>query len=239
VAIVEYGGGVVAFRGSIAGTTFQRNRAGEIARSRGRTTVQPTPKQSVAQNIHTSLIGEFLATTPAEKLLWDLFAATNTKENAFGQTKILTGQNWFESINFYLALLGEPTVTTPPVHMLPIPSFSITANIGSAPGTTGTLDVDLVPPFNNPNNGILIYTTQPLTRVTTSLRQFWRLTFFDSGMQGGNVDITTEWETTHGIGIPNNTARFNFSIGVMVRAVRLSSGIAGVGVIDVPAVQNP
>lgn len=230
---------MVAFRGSIAGTTFQRNRAGEIARARGRTTKQPTPKQSIAQNEHEAFIAMFAALSPADKALWDAYALANTKENAFGQSKILTGQNWYESTNYYRQLAGASILDQPPTHTLPTPPFTISATITPAPGVTGSLTVTFTPMLASPNRAIAIYTTPPLTRNTSSLRSHWRLTFASAAAPFTTVDITSEYETTHGIGIPTNTTRYNFMIGVMARLIWIPSGIAGVGVIDLPAVQQP
>ena len=208
-------------------------------RARGRATKQPTPKQSISQTLHASFIARFAALSAADRTLWDIFALANTKENAFGQSKILTGQNWYESVNFFRELLGQATLDQPPVHVLPIPQLTITATIGTAPGTTGTLSVDFTPAPTQVANGIVIYTTTPLTRTTTSLEQYWRLTFSSVNPVSDPLDITSEYEATHEIGIPNNTTRFNFMIGVMVRLVRLSSGIARAGVFDLPTSKSP
>src|SRR6267154_5450968 len=87
-------------KGSVAGLTFQNNSSGKIVRQRPNVSKTSSIKQQGAHQNHISLLQSYSQLTNDEKGLWNLYASTYTKVNKFGEDKQLTGQNWYESINY-------------------------------------------------------------------------------------------------------------------------------------------
>lgn len=224
MALVEYGAGISALRGSIGGWTFHKNRAGNIVRLRSGTHKQTTPKQDTAIAKHVDILSAWQAITPAEKLSWDSFANAHTKTNMWGDVRTLTGQNWFEAVNLNRELVGNPRITSPPSYSLPIgnTNFSVTVDATQILITKN-------PPLNPPDTGLIIRTTPPLSRSTTSLRSNLRLTVVRPTGPYTPFDIKNFWTATHGCFWPPSPVTSFFTIGIMLQLIRKTSGITSPG----------
>ena len=104
---VKFGGGVAEARGSIAGTTFSRNKGGSYARQR----VTPVNPQTAAQQAQRSRISE-LAThwgqtlTQAQRDGWVVFAENFPITDVFGDSLVLSGAQGYTRINSRLLAAG-------------------------------------------------------------------------------------------------------------------------------------
>ena len=226
MAKVQYGGGVTAITGSIGGWSFQTNRSGAIIRIRGGTLKNSTSKQTSS---HQNLAGfhqDWQAITAEEKVGWDAFAVANERTDRYGTKKTLTGLNWFSSINYYRVLVGESILTTAPVYTLPtaVQDYNYAVR-------TADIILNFTPVFNPADNALLIFTTPYTSRITTSLRQLMRLTkIIDTG-PFGFYNITSDWESTHGMSWPPSDAPICGWVGIMVQTIKKSSGISSAALI--------
>ena len=218
---VQFGAGIDAITGSIGGWTFHRNRSGNIVRSRGAALRNSTTKQTEAHQKHIKLLQLFQALTQANKDLWNVFANTFTKTDKFDQVKTLSGQNWFESINFNRELVGLSILNAPPVHTLPVAVQDYNLVIGST-----EIEVNFDPAFDPADTALIIFTTSFNTRITTSQRQFQRLTKVIPSGPFGNIDLTADWENTHGVPWLPSVPPICGRIAVEVRTLNKNSGIA-------------
>lgn len=109
MALVRFGGGVSELRGSIAGNTFGRSRAGAYVRNR---TTPVNPSTESQSNVRA----RFHIATDAYKELgetlikqWDEFAATQIRVNRLGEDYVPSGKQLFteSSINQQLLGLGD------------------------------------------------------------------------------------------------------------------------------------
>lgn len=225
MARVQYGSIITDIKGSIGGITYQKNRSGQIARLRSGTFKSSTPKQTISQSNHITILSAWSQLTLAEKDLWNLFAIANTKINRFGEVKTLTGLNWFESINQNRMLFGLSFLLTPPVYSLPTapPAYSLVLS-------PTVITVEFSPAFNPVGTGLKIWTTPPLSRVTNSLRSQYRLTTILDTPPYGLIDLTADWQTTHSIPYPPSSSTYCFTIGVQIQSCLLSNGICSSGV---------
>src|SRR3990172_5446755 len=119
--------------GSIGGMTFQRNNSGAIVRQRPQPSKSTTIRQSVTHANHLHWLYQWQQLSQTQRDDWNSYASIWTKINKWGQAKTLTGQNWFETANYYRADLGESQLSSPPVHTLPQnpPAFSVQLQINS------------------------------------------------------------------------------------------------------------
>jgi len=224
MALVEYGAGISALRGSIGGWTFHKNRAGNIVRLRSGTHKQTTPKQDAAIARHVDILSAWQELTGVQKVAWDSFANAHTKTDMWGDVRTLTGQNWFETVNLNRELVGNPRIATPPSYSLPIgnTNFSVTVDATQILITKN-------PPLNPADTGLIIRTTPPLSRSTTSLRSSLRLTYTNPSGPFTPFDIKNFWTATHGCFWPPSPVTSVFTIGIMLQLIRKTSGITSPG----------
>ena len=152
--------------GNLGDITFQRNTAGTIVRLRPRPSKSSTTQQTTAHINHIDWSYEWQQLTQDERDDWNTYAGTWTKVNKFGQTKTLTGLNWFESANYYRLELGESILTAPPVHDLPQapPDFDI--NI-----TDDTISLTFNEAHDYDVSPVIVWVCAPTKRGTQSLNQ--------------------------------------------------------------------
>jgi hypothetical protein len=225
VARIEFGAGITDIVGSIAGWTFQRNRSGSIVRTRPRQPKFNTPKQTSQQSAFVGLIQDFQQLSPGDKLAWDAFATSNTKINRFGQTKILTGQNWFTAINSARARLALAQLSTPPANLLPeaITGFNLTVDATK-------IEISTITPDNPTDTGLFIQTTFPNTLTTKDQRSALRETATLSSGPFGTIDLTPDWEAAHTLPWPPGSVANCINVMVQLVPVRVSTGITGVAI---------
>lgn len=121
MAQVKFGGGVTAISGSIAGSTFGRNRFGFYIRPRTKPVNPNSAGQAGIRSAMSYLTAYWHATlTPAQRVAWTTYAAAVAMKNRLGETIYLTGFNHFirsnaELVNRSLTLVADgPTVLALP-----------------------------------------------------------------------------------------------------------------------------
>ncbi len=231
MAKVQYGAMITAITGSIGGFTFHANRSGNIVRARGGSLKNSTTKQTAA---HQSLIKFqqlWEQLSAANKTLWNDYADLWTKTDRFGTVKTLSGLNWFQSANYYRDLLSLSILSAPPTHTLPIAVQGYNLVVGSI-----EIEINFSPAFNPTDNALLIFTSPLTTRVTTSQRQKMRLTKIIAAGPYGNIDITTDWEVTHGGSWPPSGPPICGNIAVQVQTINVNSGISSTALSAVDSV---
>jgi len=219
VAKVLYSALISELVGSISGTTFQRNRSGSIARKKPTGLKRFSPKQSIKQTTVGKYVQQWNLLSLSEQLQWDTFADANPKKNIFNQTKILSGFNYFFSINENRNLVGESLLVSPPLYDLPfaVPLYSSYWDNSSMKLFLGSYvpDSDVV---------FMVLGSQPLKATSTSNRRFYRLiSQFDAdGIT--ELDIKSDWENYFGIDLLNTTfAKTGISFGLFT--IRKSTGL--------------
>ncbi len=150
--------------GSVAGLTFQNNSSGLILRQRPTVKKTSTIKQQRAHANHQDALYNYQLLDNTNKDLWNDYATAHTKINKFGQEKKLTGQNWYESLNYMRALISESVLASPPSYLLPAapPAFEIVLSASAIKiNITGSLDYS--------ENAIIIWSTIPTSRIKPSI----------------------------------------------------------------------
>lgn len=206
--------------GSIGGLTFQRNTSGAIIRTRPAPSKSSTTAQTEKHIAHINWLFQWQQLTQAQRDAWNTFAATFTKINRYGQTKTLTGQNWFESLNYYRADIGEVQLSNPPVHTLPSAPPNVIINITEAQITlTMPLEYDYT------NNPFIVWVSPP-TRISKGFlnptRRFATIIQTDPG---ATFNLTSFWETATTLPWAPATLFPNANIHVCYQSIRRDSGI--------------
>jgi hypothetical protein len=206
--------------GSIGGLTFQRNRSGKIVRSRPTVGKKSTTKQQISHSKHQNFLSLWQSLTTSQKDEWNLYALTFQKTNKFGENKTLTGQNWFESVNYWRQKLSLPLHTSPPPHTIPPgpPTFKLKIS-------DNDIEVIITTSFNFDENALIIWVTKPTLKITNSINQIRKLAKIATSAPLNIIDITNEFVEATGLQWKPYEIFPNTNIFVCLESVNKASGI--------------
>jgi len=132
MALIKFGGGVVQMTGSIAGSTFARNRYGNYARARTKPTNPNTAGQVAVRAAMAFLTTRWSQTlTGAQRTAWNLYGTSVSMKNRLGEVIYLTGFNHYIRSNIeYKRIFGSTIDPGPVIFEIPAadPTFAITAS---------------------------------------------------------------------------------------------------------------
>ena len=220
MATIQLGALITSIKGSIQGWTFQKSGTRSTVRARSSPGRSSTINQQLAHQTHQKRLNEWQALNLSDRQLWNSYASLYPKVNKFGTSKKLTGQNWLESINTTLELIGEPLLSIPPVHILPIPvnSFYLTFDNGYFQAIFDT-------PIDLTNDRLLIWGTPITSRTTLSVNQMRK---YMSSIGGGVVtdfSLQPSYEDTFPADFAAIGTVQNKQIIICFQTVNVSSGI--------------
>lgn len=116
MALVKYGAGIIQMSGSVAGSTFARNRYGNYVRAR---TVPTNPNTSYQQKVRNSmslLTSRWSQTlSAAQRTAWNLYASNVVMKNRLGEACYLSGFNHYIRSNMILSQSDFSLVDDGPV----------------------------------------------------------------------------------------------------------------------------
>jgi len=219
MAQVTYGPTITELTGSIGGVTYQKNTSGNIAKLRSNPTVNPTSLQATYHTRLAKLVSFWPTLSQADKDLWDAHALAHDHLTAWGETKTLSGYQWFLSCNLY-HLNTSPTPLSHPeawVVYNPPQAFRLEANPEGFPLIWDG--------FYDPDADILIYLSLPLRQSSLKMRR--SLFFVDYAYMGESVpgiDLTSYFESLANVTWADFYASANCSIICRLARGDMSAG---------------
>jgi hypothetical protein len=134
MALVKFGGGVVQMSGSIGGTTYGRNRYGNIARARTTPVNANTARQSAIRAIMSSVSQSwFSILTASQRAAWGVYASNVAATNKLGEVIYLSGYNQFIKSNVAAQNAGLAAISdAPTIFTLPGEDTSFAVEISVA-----------------------------------------------------------------------------------------------------------
>lgn len=224
MARVQYGGGITAIKGSIGGWTFQENNAGQIIRLRPTGKKQRTTKQSISNNQLAFAVGEWHSLSLARKIAWNDFAVLYTKEDKWGETKTLTGFNWFFSINAYRLMYGHNILADPPTYDVPALGCVYAPDF-----TTTKINIVYVSGTPDANHGMVVYMSQPLSTNKAINRPLMRFIHAFESQPTSTKEVTSGWESAFGISWPPISGTGDFSMSTLIMPIHTKSYVTVAG----------
>lgn len=222
MARVTYGESITEYAGSIGGVTFLRNASGPIAKLRSNPPVNPSPDQSTYQGNMAKLVAYWPTLSQPNKDLWDAYAVAHDHTTPWGETKTLSGFQWFLSVNLSRLLRNYSVLPSPPAWTAysPPQSFTLVA-------TSTYLRCEWSPPYTFPLN-LFFYLTLPLRQSSIKLRRsiFYVGVLWDQS-DLSNYDITSFFEA-----LSNVTWSTFFSSANCSIICRLKYGLDTTGLIS-------
>lgn len=116
MAIIKLGTMVVGIRGTMGGITFSANGAGPYAKTWQRPPRPTKTLQSTRQQAFSEFAARWTTLTDTQRDDWNDWAAADAppRTNSLGETILLTGYQWHQSVNTLLALQGKAYRAIPP-----------------------------------------------------------------------------------------------------------------------------
>lgn len=230
MALIKAGGGVTGISGSIAGTTFARNRAGLYARAWAKPVNPVSPRQSAVRAAFGARATAWGSLTAAQVIAWNDYAATMSRLNRIGEEYTPKGRQVFMEVNQNLANAGETTLTDPgPSTNSP----GLNEVIWNAPETTAGVFTDfilsgLTANFPGGANGRIMYeATPPIASNRTNVNNEFR--FIGSDPSTLPADLVTRYNSTFG----TPTLAPGNQIAVRVWVVDSETGLASPKLMEV------
>lgn len=142
MALVKMGVAVSQISGSIAGTTFARNRAGAYMRNRTTPLNPQSPRQTAVRATLANLANIWTQTlTQAQRDGWNQYAAQVPLQNRLGQQFFASGINMYARGNALLLDAGGVRRDEAPASFTQGPSFTPTLAVVTAGATITITDL--------------------------------------------------------------------------------------------------
>jgi hypothetical protein len=219
-ANIIFGNGVADARGSIAGTTFSRNRHGSYARNRTKPINTNTPYQSAVRNQIGSLSKQWGDTlTESERAAFVAIAPNHPVPNKLGQVTVLTGISFFQQLNMNLHAVGGTPITVPPADFSISALESVVLAVDSTPSEVMTI---AVAPSALATNETLLVRATPMFPPGQSYFFNKLRVIGNVAASGTPIDILALWDTRYGS--PALVAGQKIAVGVQV--VNTVTGVA-------------
>lgn len=146
MAILKLGPLIIGIRGTMGGATFSANKSGPYVKGWAQPPLPTRVRQSAIQTTFSQIAAAWVATTQFNRDAWDTWAAgpAPPRTNSLGETILLTGFNWFQSLNGRRVMAGFSIRELAPTNPLPaaptITSVLVTESGGGASTVTYPLD---------------------------------------------------------------------------------------------------
>lgn len=168
--------------GSIAGTTYSHNRAGQYTRNRRKpVNTVGTGRRAFIRASFGASAKAYAALTAAQQAAWTSYALNYPIVDRLGQTIKLTGQQMFISINTQLLNCAQAALLNPPL------SNAVSAPVVSAAtfvSSTGVLTITLG--GGGPaTDFILLAFSKPRSSGTSFNKTFWQQVVVPGSSVGG------------------------------------------------------
>jgi hypothetical protein len=193
MARVTYGSLITKLTGSIAGTTFQQNFSGSIARSKPNKIINPSNLLGSKQLDLAVLVSQWNQLTSSQKSGWNSLASSYSHTDPWGNVKKISGFQWFMSNNLNLAAINAGRIGDAPSYLLPPPPPSYSLLFQAT-----QLLIQFSKSYDPTPYTLIIYATPPVR--TTSLKTRIAVFIIDFGSipSGADLDIASQYEVKFG-----------------------------------------
>lgn len=221
MARILYSGIVSELRGSVKGTTFQRNASGSIAKGKANSRFASSQAQQYELS-DLAIIADLWNSIPfGYKDEWRAFAEDNDRTDYWGRVKSISGYNWFMSINRNYSLISHALQeqVVGDAYTLPVPAHTIEAS-------SSYIRMNFGSPLNISDRYVILNTTGPRRASASTTRQsMWYLKQV-TGSAVQYIDFTAEWESFFGMSWTTFYAQSNAGLVIFPYSIRLENGVS-------------
>lgn len=228
MARVTYGSSITELTGSVAGTTFQRNFSGTIARSKPNKIINPSNLLGSKQLGLSYLITSWNKLSSDQKSGWNDLAAAHSHTNPWGIVKKISGFQWFMSNNLNLSAINSGRIGTAPAYLLPPAPPSYATLFQST-----SLSLVFTESYDPSPYSLIVYATPPIR--TSSPKS--RIAVFIIDTNGipvvTTLDITSQYYNKFGYTLAQLLSFQFFTIVTRVCAIDPATGFRSTFAINV------
>lgn len=221
MARVTYGESITEIAGSVGGVTFLNNPSGPISKLRTNPPVNPSPNQSTYQTNLAKCVAFWPTLSQVNKDLWDAFALAHNHITPWGETKTLSGYQWFISVNLN-RLFFHQSITPSPIYWY---SFNVPDQFVIQTSST-YIRLYWSTPYGIETNQSL-YISLPLRQSSLKLRRsLFFLSSFIMGSPFTYFDFTSDYASFLNVTWSDFYATANCSIIARLKQTDHSSGLS-------------
>lgn len=227
MALVKAPAGGIAASGTIGGTTYARNRAGNYARAWAKPVNPRTPRQTLVRNSFAATSVAWGMLGQAEVDAWDAYAAQLTRFNRLGEPYTPKGRQIYVEVNTNTVLVGNAVMDTP-AAATDSPGFFFAGNVvddaAQTAGTFTSLKLGAASGVVLPGldtGHFLIDMTPPLDAKITNPQRFFR--FVRVCVTG---DIADEMSADYNAVFGSTTVVTGMNVWARVRLVDDTTGLS-------------
>lgn len=194
MARVLYTGSVSEIRGSVAGSTYQRNPSGTIVKNKNNQRFSSSNNQLLSQQSFSQIATMWSGISAGNKDEWNAFAHTFSRTDFYSRVKSLNGFQWFGSINRNLLLVGAATLDAPPAdaNVIALPTFTLTYS-------SSTLDFNFLTPQDLTSYYVVCFATAPTNSIAFASRTQKLFLKRFTGNPISTVSLKSEYEALYGV----------------------------------------
>jgi hypothetical protein len=205
-------------RGSFQSTTFSKNAAGAIIRSKVKPINRRTTKQSLVRQQFGSIASSWRGLTQVQRNSWEAAKSSFPYQDSLGQTKIYTASQLYEKFNRNLLVIGESLITDAPAPT----SFEIYSLTIGADGTDD-LSIAFTPTPVPADDTVVIYATRPLSPgIGAAGNSDFRLITTIAPAGTSPLVLVTAYEAVFG----SLAGAVGQKVFIQIKPVKTASGIA-------------
>ena len=188
MAKIRTGAVVGQISGSIAGTTFSRNRGGTYIRNRSIPSLATSDAAMNAKNRLALVSQRFQALTQAQRDAWTAFARQNTVTDVLGEQISLSGHGMHNRINARLEQAGDALLDDPPTLPPPdgLEDLSLEADIGD-----GDFQITFAPDADE-NQRVWVWTAVVSSAGVNYVQNLLKLTTVSDADADSPLDIESD-----------------------------------------------
>lgn len=221
MARIQYTGSVSEIKGSVAGSTFQRNASGTIVKSKNNQRFSSSVNQGLAQQRFAQLATRWNGISGAFKEEWQGNADVFSRTDFYGRVKKLNGFQWYQLVNQNLTLIGDALQDEPYTDFNPIalPTFSI---------YTSSTNFDFI--FSSAQDltdyYVMVYASAPCSSVQQSSRIQRLLISQFTGNPISTVSLLANYESIFGLNWASLVASSSFIVQLNCFTINRINGIS-------------
>lgn len=222
MARVIYSAEINELKGSVGGTTFQRNKSGTISKLKSHLTYNPSSGQLISRSVLASLTRLWHSLSMSNQLSWNSFAAAHTKYSYWNVEKNLSGFNWFVHVNSNRLACGQSYSATPPSYATPLfcPTFfTLINNDGIG------FSFDSFP--ERDSYYLFVFATPPIRQVNLQSRRSLRLIAVIDPDNLTIYDLTSAYEVAFNLSWPPASVSNSFNVLLAISCIDKNTFIAG------------
>ncbi len=191
---MKFGAIVVDGRNKIGGHVASKNRAGSYLRTKVTPVNPQSSYQLTARTALTSFSQGWRGLTQAARDAWNAAVADYQRTDIFGDLRSPTGLNLYVRLNRELGLIGQSSISTPP---LPASVGAVAATSLAAAAGAGTISLTLDGAVPS-NTSIKIYATPAVSPGKSFVKSQYRFIGYKAAATATPVDIQTEYDARFG-----------------------------------------